>query len=290
MKLDISKVDLTNQNQKIFAGILLAIVIAILYYTLPSIVWFLKNIWIAIILLIPLIFLIFNHQMVWQVFKQLSWNLTKALISGDKLGYMYRYHEYLLTKINALGGNVTNIGAIEVKLDRKSKELAKVISDNKKQAVLYEQKGSPQTVLRTIANKVNVDTKQLEALLPKLEVVRKQKKYLIDLYDNWVADAEDLKYTLDAKADEYKTLKELNEATGNAKEFLKGNSEEYKIYQESLNQIEQSVTQYTANLEDFERKAKPILDNMSMGRTVSEDEGLQLIEEFKKNSISLKID
>lgn len=90
------------------------------------------------------------------------------------------------------------------------------------------------------------------------------------------------------KADEYRTLKELNEASNTASAFLKGNSEEYKMYQESLNQIETSVTQYIANIENFDRQVKPLLDNMSMDRSVSEDAGLKLIEEYKQKRISLE--
>jgi hypothetical protein len=95
------------------------------------------------------------------------------------------------------------------------------------------------------------------------------------------SNAEQLKYTLDSKAEEYKLLKELAEASGTASEFLKGNSEEYKLYQESLNQIETSVTQYTATVENFERKVRPILDTISADKNVSEQNGLKLIEDFK---------
>lgn len=65
---------------------------------------------------------------------------------------------------------------------------------------------------------------------------------------------------------------------------------EYKLYQESLKQIEDSVTQYTANIEWFERKVQPILETLAANRSVSEDEGLKLIEEYKKTKIDLKID
>src|ERR1041384_2316572 len=101
MNFDIQKVDLTNKNQKIFAGILVFLVLGLLWYLLPPFIVILKNIWLAAILAVPLIFVVCNPMLMWNIFKQLSWNLTKALIGQDKLGYMYRYHEYLLTKANA---------------------------------------------------------------------------------------------------------------------------------------------------------------------------------------------
>lgn len=289
MKIDVNKVDLTNNNQKIVAAILLAVTLFLLYYLLPPIVVILKNLWIAIILAIPLIFIVANPMLVWNVFKQLSWNLTKSLISGDKLGYMYRYHDYILIKMGQLDTNIKSIGAIRAKLQRKISELASSVENNKKQALAHEKQGSPKTVLSVIANKVIIETKQLDTLLPKYKSIESQEKYLVELYQAWDSDQKQLKDTLDAKADEYRMLKEASEAVGNAKEFLKGNTEEYKIYQESLNQIEQSVSQYTANLDDFERKVKPLMENIAAQKSVDEEAGLRLIEEFKKNS-SLKLE
>jgi len=290
MKLDTSKVDLTNDNQKIFAGILAVAALVLLYWALPPLIFLMKNLLILGVLMIPVAFIVLNPMLIWNVFKQLSWSLTKGLISGDKLGYMYRYHDYLLGKIANLQGSITSVGAIKTKLTRKITELDALIKENKQKAIVYEEKKAAPTVIRTLQNKVAIDTKQLNNLLPKVVNVEAQMKALTELHDLWLADTEDLKYTLDSKAEEYKLLKELNSATGNASEFLKGNSEEFKIYQESLKQIEDSVATYTANIENFERQARPLIDNLSMERSVQEDAGAKLIEEFKANSISLRIE
>lgn len=290
MKLDTTKIDLTNQNQKILAGIMLVSVLVVLYWALPPLIFILQNLWLAAILGLPVVFVVMNPMLMWNVFKQVSWNLTKGLISGDKLGYMYRYHEYLLTKIAKLEASITSVGGIKVKLRRKIAELDAAIKDNANKAVVYEQQKAAASVIRTLRNKVAFDDKQLKALLPKVVNIESQLAALQELHELWTADTQDLKYTLDGKAEEYKLLKELNSATGNASAFLKGNSEEYKLYQESLSQIEESVSQYTANIENFERQARPLIDNLSMERTVSEDAGAKLIEEFKKGSVNLKIE
>lgn len=287
--LNINKVDLTNNNQKVFAGLLLVGVLFLLYWLLPPLVFILKNLWIAAILALPIVFVIANPMLVWNIFKQVSWNITKGLISGDKLGYMYRYHDYIVNKIAQLFHSIENLGAIRVKMERKASELVQNVNSNKAQAVKLESKGDiAKGSIRMLANKINVDSKQLESLLPKIDNIKKQEAYLKELHQHWVTDAEDLKYTLDSKADEYKMMKEMAEATGAASEFLKGNSEEYKIYQESLKQIETQVSQYTSNVENFESRIKPIIENLSLNREVSEDEGLKLIEEYKNQSINFK--
>lgn len=287
--MDFNKVDLTSTNQKIFAGILVVGALFLLNYLLPPLVVLFANLWLLAAMAIPVVFIVMNPMLVWNIFKQLSWMLTKWLVSKDKLGYMYRYHDYLLGKIEKLDKSIESIAAIRIKTQRKIADINSVVTNNKKQAVIFEEQGKPETVRRTLANKINIDSKQLAILLPRVVSIEHQEKYLKDLHAAWVSDAEDLKYTLDAKAEEYQLLKEMNSATGAAGEFLSTNSEEFKIYRESLNQIEESVSRYTANIENFERKAKPVLESISANREVSEQEGLNLIEEFKKNSVNLKL-
>jgi len=293
MKIDVNKVDLTNSNQKVIAAVLLIATLFLLYYVAPPLVLILKNTWTIILLGAPLalivLFVAFNPMLIWNVFKQLSWNLTKSLISGDKLGYMYRYHDYILMKMGQLDANIKNIGTIRVKLQRRIAELNSSISNNNKQVAAHQRNNSPQTVISVLVNKISLETKQLQTLLPRFESIESQEGYLVKLYEAWDSDQKQLKDTLDLKAQEYEMLKEASEAVGNAKEFLKGNTEEYKIYQESLNQIEQSVSQYTANLDDFERKVRPILDDINAQKAVDQEAGLKLIEEFKKTG-SLKLD
>ena len=278
------KLDLTNNNQKIFAGILIAATLIALYFLLPPLVFLFKNLWLLAIYSVPIIFIILNPMLVWNVYKQISWAMTKWLVASDKLGYMYRYHDYLLLKIGKLEENVKSVGAIKIRLQRKISELKETIDNDSRQVANLQERKASDLVIRSAANRVKVATDQMNSLLPKAVNVENQEKYLQQLYDAWSADAVDLKYVLDSKAEEFKLLKEINSATGNASEFLKGNSEEYKIYQESLNQIEQSVTQYTSNIENFERKVNPILESLNANRSVSEDAGLKLIEDWKQNN------
>ena len=289
IKMNVTKVDLTTPTQKVFAGVLGIGILYGLSFIVPPLVVLFANIWLLVAMAIPLLLLVMNYKLVWNLLKQLSWNITKFAVSKNKIGFMYRYHDYLLSKIEKLDVSIKNIASMRIKTQRKIIELNDSLRENKSKVAKLQEKGASTLVIRTLSNKVTIDTKYLESLLPKVVNIENQEKYLKDLYSNWVADAEDLKYTLDAKAEEYLLLKEMSIASGTAKEFLNGSSEESKLFKESLNQIEESITKYTANVEDFERKAKPILEAMAVDRAVSEDEGLRLVEEFKKNSVDLKI-
>lgn len=284
-----SKVDLTNPTQKFFAAILLAAGIGLVWWMLPSLIWFFEHLIYLGVLVLCVAFVAINYKVLWQTFLNLSWKSTKWLISQDKLGYMYRYHDYLLKKLSDLKQNVENVGSARVRLSRSIEACKQTLSDNLKKASAYKDRPNSGLLIKQIAGIVAVDEAKLKNLGPQLVTITAQQKTLQELYDVWSADAETLKYTLDSKADEYATMKEISEAAGNAKEFLKGNTGEAKLYKESLRQIEASVTQYMSNIESFEREALPLLNKASADASLSEAEGMKLIEEFKNNQLKTQL-
>lgn len=285
------KIDLTNDTQKIIAGVVLFIVLAIVWMALPSLVWFFENlIWLGV-LVITTLFIILQRNNIWDGMKQLTWETTKKMISSNKLWYMYRYYDpYLLTKIAGMEEVLTRIMAVQNKQTKRGLELKASMDQNSALAIKAEERGDSENVIRSLRNKVNIDKQQLDAIGPKIVNTDNQIKLFTQLIDVWKADAVDLKYSLDATASAYELSKELSDASGAAKAFLGGDtSEEYKTYVESIKQIEDSMAQYAANFENFERQAKPVLENLALSRAVSEDAGAKLIEEFRKGSTSLNI-
>jgi hypothetical protein len=219
-------------------------------------------------------------------FKTLSWNMTKWLISKDKLGYLYRYHDYIVEKTVKIYDNLKSVSAMRVTLERKINELELLVKNNKAKAIVAEDQGN--TIATTsFSSKVAVDSKQIEVLKPRLEMVKRQEKALKEMYDMTSLQAEQLKYTLDSKAEEYKLLKEVDSATNSASSLIENNSTEYKIYQESLTQLESEVTTFIASIEAFEVKVKPIVAQMSTEKAINEAEGERLVKEFKAETATI---
>jgi len=278
------KIDLTNNTQKLIAAGIIGLMLIIFYFLLPPFIVIMSNLYIAAGLLVPVAFICLYPTFVWDTFKELSWKLTKGMISTNKLGYMYRYHDYLIMRIGRLEKNVTNVTAAKIGLQKMIKETGNRVQKNKSDYISYENAGASKLVLSSLSNKINVDENQLKVFLPQYTSIENNEKYLLELLDYMRVDTEQLKYTIDAKASEFKILEQVAQATGNAKEFLRGSTPEYKIFQESLTQLEESANLYTAKISNFEREAKPIMERMALDKTISEDEGLRLIEEFKAST------
>jgi hypothetical protein len=280
------KVDLTTSGQKGFALVLIIALLFLLKWLLPPMIFFLENLFYFGFLVGCILLLIWNYSIIWMTFKTLSWNMTKWLISKDKLGYLYRYHDYIVEKTVKIYDNLKSVSAMRVTLERKINELELLVRDNKAKAIVAEDQGN--TIATTsFSSKVAVDTKQLGVLSPRLEMVKRQEKALKEMYDMTSLQAEQLKYTLDSKAEEYKLLKEVDSATNSASSLIENNSTEYKIYQESLTQLESEVTTFIASIEAFEVKVKPIVAQMSTEKAINEAEGERLVKEFKAETATI---
>lgn len=282
-----SKIDLTNTNQKFFAGLLLVGVLFGLYYLLPPLVYIFANLYLLVGLLIPVAYVAMNPYAVWSLFKQLSWSLTKFAISKDKPGTLIRYHEYLTGLVTEIDESVKSVAAVKKQFERTIISTKDRLEDNKKKAIEYQNRSVSPYLLKTVQNQVAIDDKKLQSYLPKVVLAEQQEKSLVNLRNELSSDAEVIKYKIDSIIEDYRLFKEMSKASDKASKYFNKDTEQYKMYQEGLRQTEIEVSQYMANVEDFQRKALPLFEAGEIERTISEEKGLQLIEEFKKSRVLL---
>jgi len=287
--VNIKSADLTSSGQKAIAGIVLVLVLVILYFVLPPLITILTNLWIAAIIGIPLGFFIYNYQIIWSIFKKLSWEMTKKIISADPLWHMYQYYYYMQNKLKELQASIVEVGGIYTKTERSIADMAKQLKDLQEEAIQHEKRGSSASIIKLVGGKVGLLQKQIDNFLPKLEFIKTQKKALTELYDAWSVDTELLKDTLDSKAQEYELMKTLNKANTSAMAFLQKDSPELREYKQSLIEIENQVSDYTANMENFQREVAPQLSRMAVTSSINEADGAAIIEQYKQKRLTEKL-
>lgn len=139
---------------------------------------------------------------------------------------------------------------------------------------------------RVLEAKVNMLDQQFKSVEPGVASAKDMEAKLIDYYQTRVADTEILKVTLDGKAQLFTLYKEQAKATANAARWMKA-SKEMRDFNESLRQIDTSIDSYTSDIEDFKRNVLPKMNSNSASRQVDAQEGLALIEEYKKKRMQL---
>ena len=277
--------DLTTSGQKFIAAMGVLAVGVGLYYVLPPMVVLLKNLWLAAALGVPFLALVFNYELVWDMFKQLSWRATKKYVSANPIWHMYRYHDYMLQKIQGLYDAIVEVKTIRVKSARRVEELTQEMNGFVAQKEALAVQDSP--VGRVLASKIATNKRNIDNITPRITFIDNQLNQLMEVHTIWSADAETLKHELDSKSQEYETLKELSGASDKASYFLGDNSSEMKMFKESLSQIENSVSQYTANIAAFETKLMPQLLQSGSKLDYNVAEGEKIFEQLKQERLKI---
>jgi len=70
-------IDLTDSRQKTLAGIMLAGIVGVIWLLLPPFIWFMEHLIYAGALAFVVVGTVYNRQLIWDMFKDYSWNLTK---------------------------------------------------------------------------------------------------------------------------------------------------------------------------------------------------------------------
>lgn len=274
--------DLTNPTQKAIALGMVGVALLVLWFILPPLITILTNVWIAIAVGAPLAFLIWNYQAVWGLFKRISWNFTKKVISSDKLWYLWQGYNWLLSENERMNEDIKALSASRM---QSQKMLRSIVTDSNRATEEHALEKDP-IKKRVLEVKVKMLNQQFENIEPKVLTAEQLEKDFIDYYNNRVADTEILKIKLDAMAQEYTLYKQMAKNTANASNWMK-TSPEMKMFNESIRQIDMSLDTYTADIEDFKRNVLPKMSSNSTSRQLDAQEGAKLIEEYKKSRLLL---
>lgn len=286
--------DKTNKGQKIFAFLLMAaggfMAVKLINYVAPDIIQLFKNIWWLIGLGLPLFFIIsyvvMNPQFVWGLFKTLSWKLTKWFIKMDPLSVMDRYADHLDKKLKSLETTKVNLEGKKIKLGRLIDDLKIKMQEALKKGQAAQKLGN-MSVASLEGTKYQTDYNTVNRYSPMYATMEKHLKFLEELAENWRFSNEKLRYTIDAKRTEYETQKEMATAAGLAKEFLRGDTEAAKLYNESIKEFEIQVSSYIAKIEDFDTSTKTIRSSLNIEQQMIKDEGMNAIDKFNKGDLLL---
>lgn len=276
---NIKSADLTSPGQKLIAGLMAGGALVILWFLLPPLITILTNIWIMIGLGVPLAFLIYNYEILWSLFKRLSWNMTKKIISSDKLWYLWQGYNYLVTENQKMNEDIKGVTKSRLGAER---NLAAIANDLK-ETMGQEGFEKDPTKKRILQAKVKMLDQQFKALDPQVNAYKELEAQLTDYWKNRVADTEILKIELEGKEQLYKMAQDAAKASGNAARWMK-QSKEMKEFNESIKQIDEALDGYTASIEDFKRNILPQMGSASTARTFDAQEGAKLIEEYRKTS------
>lgn len=259
-----------------FWGVIVPFVNATLESTLWTVVY-------GAILAVTLGPIILYPKVFWNGYKSLCKKLTGLLIKIDPLSYMDRYADYLSEKLDNLNRTKIELQGRQVAAERRIEQLRRDVEvHSKKGAAAIQMK--QMDVASIEGSRLEGAKKSIQLYTPNYERMTRSLDFLNALSINWSVSIVQLREEIARKREEYETLRADAKALGQAEEFLRGDTEDGRTYQESLKALEYTVTQKIAFIEDFEKRAEPILKGIQVDNQMQHDDGIAALEAYMKDS------
>lgn len=259
----------------------------------PNINKFLDNMWYLLGVGVPLAgiitFALINPMFLWMGFKNISRKITGFFIKLDPLSFMERYVDILKEKKENLDKIKTNLQAKKVALERRIEQTKDELEENtrlgkgaininnKEQASYYGE--------LLVGNK-----ESLELYKPIYDKMSYNLSFLDKVSENWEYSIRKLESTIQRKRTEYEALRDAAKALNQATEFINGNTEEGRIYKESIVALEANVSEKIAFINEFEKNSKNIMEAIDIEKAANRTDGLDALQSALGDNLLLPSD
>lgn len=279
-----SGVDKLSVPQKVVAGGLLAVGLC---FAGPILWAMMVNLLMVVVIGVPVVFAAYNYQMIWLLFKNISWHATKFLIGLDVLSYMDRYVEWVTQQekmiITAKRDLIANVESVKGDIEEREHSY----SDNMRKADAADRGGNAVQSEILMSNAAD-DKEYIATLSPMKEEAEKQVAYISELAEVFGANRQKLEYKVSAQKSKFKALKTMSRGMGAASQVISGSGGESAIWKETQNQLVGQMNQFTANIKTFEDTLKPAIESGRFDRQLRKEEGQKLLEQFRSTNFELK--
>lgn len=209
--------------------------------------------------------------------------ITRFIVDMDPLSIMDGYLITLRKKYKNLANTLLFLNGKKVELGRLIDEKRNDYDKYTKLALAAKQQNELSTA-NLNATKALSCQKTIELYTPIYNKYIKNTDFLSELQKNWSNAIETLNFTITAKRDEFETLKEMFKGLKSVEDLISSESPEAQLYAESLKALEADVSQKISYIEDFEKRAKPVLTDMRVQKQSEQNEAMNLLEELSKNN------
>ena len=258
-----------------FWGTISAFVVMTLENTLKATIY-------GVILAAILLFGYQNSGFLWMGYKTLCRKITSFFIKMDPLSFMDRYADILTEKLRKVNAARVNLKGEKVDLERQIATEKKTMEQALKLGAAAMQTGNKaQASLQ--GQRAKGAENSIKLYMPNLLRMERSIAFMDTLAENWEVSIISMREEIERKRTEFRILKKNAAALNQAEAFLKGDTEEGRIYQESIRALEASVSQKIAYIEDFEQRAKPVLEGAKVQNQMQVNEGLEMLEQYMRD-------
>jgi predicted nucleic acid-binding Zn-ribbon protein len=223
------------------------------------------------------------RNLVWYMYKSVMRWITGIFVKIDPISILKSYIEDLednlrsmSKQIGALRGQMRQLKGTmdgnnaEIQKNMTIADRAKKQSDEKNMALSARKAGR----LQEANAKYDVLYKRMEILY----------RVLTKMYENSELVLEDTKDQVNLKEQEYKAIAASHSAIRSAMSIISGDPDQRALYDQALEALAEDVGQKVGEMERFMDTSKNLMASIDLQNGVFEEEGLQLLEKWEKES------
>jgi hypothetical protein len=134
------------------------------------------------------------------------------------------------------------------------------------------------------AGRLKESNLKLDELYKKLELLY---RVLVKMYENSEIMLEDIEDQVQVKERERKAIRASHSAMKSALNIIAGNSDKREMFDQALDAIADDVSMKIGEMERFMEMSNSFMSSIDLQNGVFEEEGLELLEKWEKEGVSL---
>lgn len=226
------------------------------------------------------------RNLVFYAYKSVMRAITGMFVQIDPIGILKTYVEELQNNLRKMNKQISQLRAQMHKLKELIVNNEREISSNLKLAGKAKETNKRNVMILKSrrAGRLKDSNMRLEELYKKMEVLY---RVLTKMYENSQILAEDINDQVSVKEQERKAIHASHGAMKSAMSVINGDPDQRAMFDMAMENITEDVANKVGEMERFMEMSANFMDSVDLQNGVFEEEGMQMLEQWEKESTSL---
>ena len=236
-----------------------------------------------------LIYMVLDPKMrnlIFYMYKSVMRAITGMFVQIDPIGILKTYVEELQNNLRKMNKQISQLRAQMHKLKELIVKNEREINSNLKLAGKAKETNKRNVMILKSrrAGRLKDSNMRLEELYKKMEVLY---RVLTKMYENSQILAEDIKDQVAVKEQERKAIHASHGAMKSAMSVINGDPDQRAMFDMAMENITEDVANKVGEMERFMEMSANFMDSVDLQNGVFEEEGMQMLEQWERESTSL---
>ena len=245
-----------------------------------------------LIALAGLVYMVLDPKMrnlVWYMYKSVMRKITGIFVNIDPIGILKSYVDSLEDNLRKMSKQIGAIRGQMRKLSTIMEQNNKEIDNNMKLAAMAKQKGNDKQLMLSSrkAARLKESNGKYKALHSKMEIMY---RILTKMYSNSEILLEDTRDQVKMKEQERKAIRASHSAMQSAMSIISGDPDKRAMFDQAMEVVADDVANKVGEMERFMEMSANFMDSVDLQNGVFEEEGMQMLEKWEKESTLMLMD